>query len=354
MGILSALRFGRALDASIAPPTTAPAIASPFAGDAPHVETVVWSDILGGERQNLNRSAAIKVPAVARARHLIAPTIARCPLTLWRGDAELDPAGWMHSTNSDVEPYHRMLWTVDDLIFHGWSLWAVERGAERSILDATRVPFDWWHFDTEGRILVKHSADAEARPARRDEVILIPGPHEGILNFGQVAIRQAAALAETSRKHAENPVALTDLHYTGDKDLTDDEIEALIKWWLKARRGENGSVAFTNKYTEAKSVGQPNPELLNAARNEAAVEVARIISIPATMIDAHVDKSGLTYETSEGRNGEFIDYGLAAYMDSIAARLSAHDVVERGKSTRFDTSVIRAIAPTPTGPTTED
>lgn len=353
MGIKNALGLTRAVaEGNVVP---FPQIASPWAQTPSHLEAIVWSDVFGRENLPLTRESAMKVPAVARARHLIAPTIARLPLQVFRGASPIaTQPRWTSATRLDISPFHRMLWTIDDLIFYGWSLWVVNRGASGQILDAARLPYSWWNVNAEGALEVQFAADQPKRPAAADEVILIPGPHDGIVNFGQDAIRQAAALSETARKRAENPAAQIDLHYTGDKPLTEPEIDALVTRWATARKGEHGGVGFTNKLVEARELGKGDSQLLVEGRNAAAVEVARIIGIPAAMIDAVTASAGLEYNTGESRNSQFIDYGLAAYMEPVTAVLSTDQVLPSGQSIRYDTATLRDLAPAATGPTTED
>jgi hypothetical protein len=85
-------------------------------------------------------------------------------------------------------------------------------------------------------------------------------------------------------------------------------------------------------------------------RNAAAVNMARAASLPASMVDATNAGASLTYETSAGRNAEFLDYGADLYLDSVAARLSLDDAMPEGQAARFDTAKLRSITPTPTGP----
>lgn len=332
-----------------------PQIASPWAPTPDHLQAIVWSDIFERENLPMTRDAAMRVPAVARCRHLIAPTIARLPLTVWRTDELVTPApAWIHRTKIDTSPFQRMLWTVDDLIFYGWSLWIVERGASNQITDAARIPYSWWSVADDGRIMVQLGPDQDQRPADADEVILIPGFHEGIVNFGVDAIRQASALSEAARERAEHPAAMIDLHYTGDNPLSTDEIDALVDRWVAARNRNKSGVGFTNKLVEARELGTGDSQLLIEGRNAAAVEVARVIGLPASMIDAVTASAGLEYNTGKTRNDQFIDYGLAAYMEAITGRLSTDDVVPQGQSVRFDATMLREISPSPTGPVTED
>lgn len=329
-------------------------IASPFVPYPSHLQAIVWADIFGADAM-LTRDTAMRVPAVARARHLICPTIASFPLKAFRLRAELDPGpSWITNAGA-MSPWHRMLWTVDDLIFGGWSLWAVTRGADNFPVSAERVPTELWQFAADGRgIEIADGPDSIMRPAGASEVVLIPGPHEGIITFGGDAIRQASALADRTKQAAEQPHAQVELHYTGDAELTQPQIDALVENYARARRGEFGGVGFTNKWTELKEHGAAAEHLLVEGRNAAAVEVARTVGIPASMIDAVTASAGLEYNTGETRNAQFIDYGLNAYMGAITARLSMDDVVPRGQSVRMDTAEWRNSLPTPTGPVTED
>lgn len=346
-----------AVEAALAPVTD---IQSPLAPDPSTIlNTLVWSDMLGTDATPLTRAGAMRIPAVARARHLVCGAIARLPLTVWQGEARLtgqaEPS-WTYRTDYGLPPYHRLLWTVDDLIFTGWSLWARQNGAASDggrPTGMTRVALERWRFTSAGTIETR-KADGSWSEAARDEVVLIPGAHEGILSFGSGAIREAAGLAKSAANAADNPAAYLELHYTGDEPLGAEARRELIDGWAAARRGENGGVAFTNKYIEVKEHGTHESHLLTDGRNAAAVDMARLVSIPAAMVDATNAGASLTYETTEGRNGQFIDYGLSLYMDPITARLSMDDVVPRGQSVRFDTSGLRDLAPVPTGPTTED
>lgn len=352
MGIRSALKLQAAAAGNVIPLPVVQ-IASPWVPYPSHLETLVWADVFGADAL-LTRDTAIKVPAVARARHLICPTIASFPLRTFRGDelVQQQPS-WLTAAGA-MSPWHRMLWTVDDLLFHGWSLWACDRGADGQILRAARLAWDQWQFSPDWQGIELRTGDDQWRSANSREVILIPGPHEGILQFGGDAIRQANDLNKRAAQAADQPQAQIELHYTGDAELTQPQIDQLIENYARARRGENGGVGFTNKWTELKEHGAAAEHLLTQGRNLAAVEVARTVGIPASMLDAVTASAGLEYNTGETRNAQFIDYGLNAYMAAVCARLSMDDVVPHGQSVRMDTAEWRNSLPNPTGPVTED
>jgi hypothetical protein len=67
------------------------------------------------------------------------------------------------------------------------------------------------------------------------------------------------------------------------------------------------------------------------------------------MLDATSAGASLTYETTQGRSGQFLDYGVRLYVDAVQARLSLDDCLPRGQRTVLDTSVLTALVPdTPT------
>jgi hypothetical protein len=321
--------------------------ASPFHDDN-HLQAVVWADLLGQEFSPITRAGAMSAPAVARHRHLLVGTGARCPLVRLAADGtRLPTPRWATRTDGELSPYHRMLWTLDDCVFHGWSVWLADRLDDNTLDTATRIAPDRWETDPAGRILV----DGELVSA--EQLILIPGPHEGILNFGAAALRRILDNLDSAAKAARNPSAYLELHYTGDTPMSAEDRAAIIQGWVDARRGQNGGVAWTNKWLEVKEHGSHEAHLLIEGRNADAVDAARMMSNPASMADASSGDS-LTYENKEGRQGQLLDYGVSLYLDSIAARLSMDDVVPETERMAFDTSAVRAITEPSTGPSYED
>ena len=95
-------------------------------------------------------------------------------------------------------------------------------------------------------------------------------------------------------------------------------------------------------------------QLLVEARNAASLDLARIIGISAGMLDATAPKASLNYETTTGRNQEFVDFDLALYLTPIVSRLSQDDIVPAGTRVAFDLADFMGQTPTLTGPTLED
>lgn len=319
-------------------------IASPWA-DTSHLEQVVWADILGSEFRGLTRADCMAIPALARQRHLMCGVAARCTLRLMTGSTPAaDQPRWLTAGAGAMSAYHRMLWTVDDLIWGPFSVWTVSRTRDGVVdpeLPPIRIPVDRWETDEADRLLI----DGEL--ADEDEVIVIPGPHEGLLNFGAPALRRTIDNLDAAATAARNPAAYLEIHYTGTEPITPEQKETLLNDWAAARRGERGGVAFTGPNLEIREHGTHEAHLLIEGRNADAVDVSRLVSSPAAMADATSAGASLTYETTEGRGLQFLDYGAALYMDSIAARLSMDDCVPAGSRVAFDISNATVFTPTP-------
>jgi hypothetical protein len=360
VGFFAALRPGigsAELTAAAALPdayVTPVAFGSPWAPTS-HLASVVARDVLGIEPRTLDRAAAMRIPAVARARHIIAGTVARIELGAYRGDTRLTgPAepSWIRSTDGAVSPLHRMLWTVDDLMFYGWSLWEVTARAADTDggfpLRLARVPMGEWQLeDGTGRVLRYRLVDARVGwswvPVPARDVVLIPGGHEGLLADGQDTLAHAADLQQSAHNAARHPSAYLGLKQTSgtplkrrSEDPAEVTVDTILTDWRHARNNPSGGGVAWLGGVEAVELGSFDAHLLESGRNAAAVDVARHASIPADLIDATVTESSLHYSTSRDNDRRFVDYGLGLYMGAISARLSQDDVTPRGQRVAFD------------------
>jgi len=349
VGIRSALRMTRTMDTIDAALPSALPIASPWSTN--EMQKLIWEDLFGSEMPVASRPAAMRIDSVAGARHKIVGTVAPLPLVAKIGDTPLpvQPA-WIWATEDGTSPQHTMAWTVDDLYFNGWSLWWRRNDPVTGFPVAKgRIPISDWEFNPDGGI------DVNGVPAKAADIILIPGFHEGILNFGEDVLQDARFLQKVVRSRLLNPVPGLELHQVSGADLTKDEIDELIDRWATARQGGNAGVGFTSKHIETKEMGSGgDAQLLIEGRNAAAVQVARMSGIPAGTIDATTPKASLNYETKTGRNEELTDSVAALYMEPIAARLSMDDICAPGERIDFDRTDFTSPAPEPLGITQED
>lgn len=334
------------------------------------LDTIVFADLFGTDVRPLFRADAMAVPAVARARHLIAGTIARLPLEAFRAaEPVADQPYWLQGTDGQLgtlsadnvdrfaldpqSPFHRMLWTIDDHLFYGESLWLVTDSdpVDSRPRRAVHVPWDMWdrvYLEDAGRYVFTDSAGVPIELP----VIHFPGPHEGLLIFAQRTIRGAASLEATAADVARRPFRI-ELHQTTDLELTKAERGELIAA-TRAALSDNHGILFTNSAIETKDHPINTGELLIAGRNAAAVDIARDASMPAAMLDATTTGASLEYATLTGRNQQWLDYGLTLYLDPVTARLSMDDIVPAGQRVAFDTSTLTSLDAPRTGAPTSD
>lgn len=322
-------------------------LGSPWA-DSSGLEAIVWDELYpGAAGLPVTRAEAMAVPAVAAARHRLAGTIARFPLRAYRAGEPLeDQPVWTYRADSVQSPAHRLAWTVDDLIFHGRALWAVERDREAQVVRATHVPQDRWSIDPDtGGVLL----DLEPMPP--GTAVLIDGLHEGICTFGADSIRGAAGIRDAAVDTARHPMRL-EMHDTGDYPMTRAEQRELVADAKNAMR-ETGGVIYTSPGVEAKLHPVSADQLLVAGRESFAVDIARLIGVPAAIIDAYSNGATMTYSTTQDVIAAFLHLGLTLYMTPITARLSLDDVAPRGTEIRFEADAVLGIEALTTPPVRE-
>jgi hypothetical protein len=369
------LGLGRTAALALNVPTAG--VLSPWAHDDSFLERVVVPDIWPDTvPRPMTRGEAMQVPAVSRSRHLISATVASLPLVALSG---ADPAGyqpqWCFVTDGQLgdltddqalrygltggqSPFQRMLATADDLLFTGYSLWLVTRWIWRDRWFPNRMvhlPYGAWQVDPQtGRFVDQQGHPFCAGESGGEEVltdvVLIPGPHDGVLTFGAATIRAASTLELTAAEVARTPFRLG-VHQTSEITLTPAERREIVAE-VRQALADNGGILYTNSALELTEYRLDSSELLVGGRQAAALDVARHMNIPGAMIDAEPTGSSLTYSNPESRNSQWLDYGLSSYLDAIGAALSMDQVVPSGQRVAFDTSSLTTtLAPTTGAPT---
>lgn len=326
-------------------------IASPWGTDG-SLSKIVVADILGADLAAtmlpMSRELAITVPAVSRARNLLVGQIQRYPLVAMDENGPLaDQPTFLYRTNNAVTPTERLAWTVDDLIFHGMSLWLVERGAAGQILNAAWCPYDLWSIDNGAIIL--SDADGHQRELTDTEYILINSPFEGLLGVAGRTIRGALDTENAWVGRMRNPIPAIEIRITNDDNLEDDEIEDLVKAWAKARTAPNGAVSYTPPGVEIVTHGEVKADLYTEGRNAIRTDIGSFTNIPTSMMDGSLAEASLTYVTQEGNRNRFIEESIPFWTVPIESALSQDNVVPRGQRVRFDRSEDYSAIPTPTG-----
>jgi hypothetical protein len=332
--------FGSApVGADVLSPSRRARIASPW---SPGMSaSIMAADWLGASADLIpaTREQAMRVPAIVAARNILCTELAQGALRQYRGDAlTTAQPSWLSRTDGDLAPQLRTLWTFDDLLFSGFSLWRAIRNGRGELLDAWRIPPELWTFDADWRLMV------DDRPANADQVILFTGWDEGLLTTGADVIRQSLAISSTVTSRVRNPVPVVLLEEQleqgrtdGTEDPEDDEVGELLDTFTKARRSQDGATAYVPYGIKVNPFGKDETDLLEQGRNAAALDVARLTGIPAAALEATGTSASLTYSTSETTRAIKNDR-LRARAAIFEARLSMDDVTPRGTRVALDLS----------------
>lgn len=309
---------------------------------------VVVDDIFGEMLEVVDRSAAMKVPAVARARALLVGAISDLPLVAYRGDTRVEPQPtWAYRSNG-VSPWHRMAWTIDDLIFHNESLWWRVNGADSFPTETYRLPYDLWQVNDRGQIEVRDNLESEWRTVRPEDVIYIPGPGDGLLVDAKDTIRGARAIERAWVARTRSPIPPTLFVQKELGDATQTEVDNLVKTWAAARTNpETAGTAFVPFGLEPMfPTVADDSQMFIEGRNAVRLDIANHTNIPASLLDGSTATASLTYTTTEGQKSSFHEQSLRYWTAPIEHRLSMDDVVPRGQRVRFDISYTTQVPPT--------
>lgn len=278
------------------------------------------------------------VPAIARARNVIAGTIATLPLHLYdfQGTRVPEPL-WLRQPDPSMPRPVTLAWTVEDLVFHGVAYWQVidvfaEDGRPRHFrrINPLRVSY---RTDPAGLTVVEWMVDGVAVPmSGLASLVAFPGIDEGILRRGGRTIRAAVELERAALRYAEEPLPSVVLQNEG-VDLPDEQVERLLTRWKLSR--QTRGTAYLSSQIKATAMGfSPEQLQLVAGREYLATELARLISIPARYVGASSGDS-MTYSNTTQQRRDLVDFSLRPWLEVLESRLRMEDVTTRGYAVRF-------------------
>lgn len=303
----------------------------------------------------IGRREALQVPAVLRARNLIAGSLGTLPVRVHGPDRSIiaDVQYLVPQPDPDIATSVVMAQTVEDLLFEGVAWWRVTRfGWHGYPVEAQHVPTssitvvpvgsasapylpsNWISpdepFPTAGSAVYIDGQRVDDR-----ELIRFDSPNPPLLVHAARAIRTCLLLDQSAALYAKDPLPLG---YFSPKDGTDpaasdDEIQEVLDDWESARSSR--AWGYVGAALDAKTL-QWSPEQLQLAdaRQHAVLEVARAAGVDPE--DLGVSTTSRTYQNGEQRRQDFTDFTLGAYVSAIQDRLSMRDVLPRGYVARID------------------
>jgi len=294
-----------------------------------------------GTTTAVDRNTAMSVPAIARARNLIAGTIGSLPLELRnRADnAYLDSPRVLHQPDPRIAGSVTYYWLAEDLLFYGVSYGLVldvfqefpNRIRSWTRISPTRVTVQYNNDATE---VTGYSLDGNLVPNQGvGSLIVFYGLDEGILARGGRTIRTAHELEKAAYNFAQEPTPSMALKSNG-VNLPAERITKLLESWKAARQSR--STAFLNADIELQQFGHnPRDLQLVEARQYLAGEIARLCNIPAWYVNADTGGS-MTYSNVSHARRDLIDFSIKPYLTAIADRLGMPDFVPQTQMVQFD------------------
>jgi HK97 family phage portal protein len=321
-----------------------PAPAKPVQATAALQPFRVSQGALTAFRSSTNRHDAMSVPAVARARNLIAGTIASMPLEMFVQDIasqeirQVPPLPWVQQPQVDIPRMTTLAYTVDSLWFYGRAYWLVtevyqEDGRPRRFrwVDPLDITFD---VDLNTGLVTRYYYRLNPVPVSGvGSLVVFTSIDEGLLVRAGQTIQTCVELERAALDFARNPSPSVTLKNTG-VDLPADQVQNLLDRWRESRRQSGGAVAYLSAALELDSVGfSPKDLAMVEAREFQVAEVARATNIPPALLGANI--GSMTYQNVQAERRSLVDLALQPYMSAIEQRLSMDDVTPRGTTLMF-------------------
>jgi hypothetical protein len=308
---------------------------------------LVIDEIFGDIPEIVDRTTAMRVAPVVRGRDLIVGGISDLPLIAYKGDepVKTQPT-WLYRTD-DISLWHRMAFTLDDLIFHDCSLWWRENGADGFPTDTWRIPAESWRVNSDRKIEVQ-TTDGSFQVQDKENLIYFPGPGGGLLHTARDTISGARAIDKAWTARVKSPIPPTLFQQTQEETASSSDITTLVNSWAAARQNsETAGVAFVPwGLTPVFPPVNDDSQMFIEGRNAVRLDIANHLNIPASLLDGSTATASLTYTTAEGQKSSFHEQTLRFWTAPIEHRLSMDDIVPRGQRVRFDITYTTQVAPT--------
>ena len=278
---------------------------------------------------------AKRIPAYLRGLRLISGTVAQLPMVLFRdGVVAPDQPRVLQQPEPDRAMWVTAQRTVEDIVQHGRAYWLVtdltRDGYPRAVrqINAAEVGDDPRGMDPDavtwsGR---RYEKSNPAGPGSMiGTVIAFYGFESGVLANGATILQTAVALEDAVQNYAATPLPAIALKNEG-ADLTPDQVSALLDAWEKARA--NRSTAYLNSVISTETFGWDAGQIqLVEARNQAAVQIARLLGLDPMWVGANIPGGGstLTYTNRVDLRKDLVDLTLTDYIAPIEQRLSMRD-----------------------------
>lgn len=293
-------------------------------------------------------SVALTLPTVSRAADLMGSLLSEMSLKhytkQWTGEEYeeiyLPNEPWMDQLDPKVPQQFVLANLFRDLWMYGRAfLWVSSRRAD----DNRPATFQWLPAanvstpDQVGPQYFGMPQEIEFNGVMLDtnNVITFLSPSVGLIWTGSRAVSIALHLDQFADRMATQEQVPGYLQQRGGETMSGDELTDLAEAWASLRK-DGSTVGALNDYVEFVEYKKDPSETNGAARQYQALELARLCSVPAYLVNAPTPGASMTYNNAQGARLDLWLFGVAQYARAIAARLSMNDILPRGRYVEFN------------------
>lgn len=294
------------------------------------------------------RNKAMSVPAISRARDLIASVISCMPLEMYgemwdeaSGEMEeipLAPRSWLRRISPTIPNSTLLSWLVDDIFFYGVGYLAITaRTADGFPSAFERLPAgSITRLDqANGPVFFAPSKQIYFNGQELDpnNVVQFISGVQGIIYQSPMVVATALKLEAARYRNASSSIPAGVLKQTGGEPLSAQELSDLAAAF-NAARATNQTAALNEFLSYTETNATPDKMLLIDAANYQALECSRLTNVPSYLLGIAV--GGYSYVSNQGARLDLWTFGAKAIAECIQNTLSMDQVLPRGTYVRFD------------------
>jgi phage portal protein BeeE len=170
--------------------------------------------------------------------------------------------------------------------------------------------------------------------ADTNDVIQFLSPIQGLLYQGARALSIATHLDIAADRYATLETVPGYLQQKGGETLDSDSLSEIAAAWSAMRR--QNAIGALNDYVEFREFSVSPAEVVAEQRKYQSLEMARVANIPAYLVSAPQEGSGLTYTNVQDSNRQLYLYGAKPFIECLQQTLSASNVLPRNRYVEFD------------------
>lgn len=291
---------------------------------------------------------ALTLPTVSRATDLMGSQIGELSLKhyskQWTGERYekiyLPNEPWMEQLDPKVPQQFIMTNLFRDMLFYGRAfLWVSSRRAD----DNRPATFQWLpasNISTPSQngpqyFGMPDQVEFNGVMLDTNNVITILSPSVGLVWTGQRPVSIALHLDQYADRMATQEQVPGYLQQRGGETMSGDELTELAQAWAELRK-DGSTVGALNDYVEFVEYKKDPGEVLANQRQYQALELARLCSVPAYLVNAPTPGASMTYQNAQQARQDLWLFGTSQYARAISARLSMNDILPRGRYVEFN------------------